>query len=825
MLHLFSFYPYALPVGSLMFLVWLSLGFLGAPLWLWTLFVLINLVGWGSPCWLLILFGGLAVVSNVPLLRRALVSSVLMKVITALGLIPKVSDTEQAALDAGQVWIEGDFFRGRPDFAKLMKESYPELSREERDYIEGPIDQLCAMLDEWKIFQDREIPQKVWDFMKKIKIFGMIIPKEYGGLDFSALAHSEVIMKLASRSLPVTITAMVPNSLGPAELLKHYGTKEQKDFYLPRLASGEEIPCFALTEPRAGSDAGSIESEGVIFKKKDELYLRLNWNKRWITLSGVSNVLGLAFQLLDPEGLLGGEKEVGITCVLIPSNTPGVVLNRRHDPLGTPFVNCPTQGVDVEIPASHIIGGLGNAGKGWTMLMESLSAGRGISLPSQAVGTCKLIARITSDHSSIRKQFGLALCKLEGVEEPLARIGGITYAIEAMRRLTQGALDRGIKPPVVTAIAKFNGTELGRKVVNDGMDIMAGTGITLGPRNLIAHIYQATPIGITVEGANILTRTLIIFGQGLFRAHPWAYQEVDSLKKKDLKKFDHAIWSHCGHFVRNSFRFGLLNLTRGRLASTPGGEMKRYYQKLSWVSATFSLMTDVAMGALGENLKRKEKISGRFADVLSWMYLETAILRRFLAEGSPKEDLPFVHFSLQYGLKEIQDAFDGIFGNLSVPGMTWFLRGVVRPWFRFNAIGSAPGDELGHQVAHTLVSPGPARDRLCQGIYFPKVATESLARLEHAFHLIKEVEPLEKRITQAIHAHKLPKDRIYQLIDPALEKGIINESEATLLKEAALARWDACQVDDFSDEGYHGVEESNTKMFRPSYRGPAGPPN
>lgn len=760
----------------------------------------------------------------VPVLRRTLITSLLMKIIGAMGLIPKISATEQAALDAGDVWIEGSFFAGKPRFKKLTEFPYPELTPEERAFLDGPIEQLCAMANDWKIHQEKEIPQEIWEHMKRIKIFGMIIPKEYGGLQFSNLLHSEVIMKLASRSIPITVTAMVPNSLGPAELLKEYGTPEQKKHYLPRLAVGEEIPCFALTEPRAGSDAGSIESEGILFKKDGKLFIRVSWNKRWITLSGVSTVLGLAFQLRDPEKLLGGEVEVGITCVLIPSNTPGVILNRRHDPLGVPFVNCPTQGRNVEISADTIIGGIENAGKGWTMLMECLSVGRGISLPSQAVGTSKLISRITTAHSSIRKQFGVALCKLEGVEEPLARIGSFTYAMEAMRRFTQGALDKGIKPPVITAIAKFNATELSRHIVSDGMDIMAGSGITRGPRNLIAPIYQASPIGITVEGANILTRTLIIFGQGLFRGHPYAYAEVRALKNKDLKAFDKAFWGHVCHVIGIKFKFIFLSLTRGRLSSAPGGKLKRYYQKLNWAAAGFSFMTDVALLSLGESLKRKEKIAGRYADILSWLYINTSVLRRFAAEGSPKEDLPLVEYSLQYGLHRIQESFEGIFANLSVPGLGWYLKYFVRNVFRLNSLGKLPSDELGHRVATAIIQNSATRDRLTQGIFFPKGDSESLVRLEHAYQLIREVEGLERKINQSVREHLLPKERIYQLIDPALEKGIITGPEAEKLKRAAYARWDACQVDDFSEEGYHAVEDSNNKMFRPAYEGPAGPP-
>ncbi len=802
-----------------------AFGFTGAPLWLWSAFGLVSLVGFGAPILAIQIFMGLIILFNLKPVRQYIVSLPMMKAIQALGLLPSISETEKAALDAGAVWVEADFFSGKPDFKKLMNEDYPGLSKEEQDYLDGPVEEICSIVNDWKIYQNKEIPQEVWYLMRKSKIFGMIVPKKYGGLEFSAAAHSAVIMKLASRSVPVTVTAMVPNSLGPAELLNHFGTEEQKDHYLPRLASGEDIPCFALTEQRAGSDAGSIESNGEVFKKGSELYIRLNWNKRWITLAGCSTMLGLAFELRDPEHLLGEETIIGITCALIPSKTKGVSIGERHDPLGVPFYNCPTQGQDVEIPVGWIIGGVKNAGNGWTMLMESLGAGRGISLPSQAVAGAKVVSRVTSAHSSIRKQFGLALCKLEGLEEPLARIGGMTYLMEAMRVYTLGALDRGIKPSVITAIAKHSATELGRKVVNDGMDIMAGSGISRGPRNLIANIYTATPIGITVEGANILTRTLIIFGQGLLRAHPWAYKEVNSLQDGNLKDFDQAIWGHLGHVIRALFRSVLLSITRGRLAYSPvRGTLKRYYQKLSWASASFALFSDIAMISLGAALKKKEKLTGRYADILSWMYICTSVLKRYQAEGEKKEDLPFVHFSMRYGFIQIQEAFDGIIANLKIPGLSWFFKTVIRAWSNFNTMELGFTDDLTHQTARAFLTPGEVRDRLTAGIYIPKNTDEALGRLENAFKVVKKAEEIERRISQAVRKGKLPKKRIFKLIELAKEKNIINDVEEGILNEAAAVRWDACQVDSFTEEAYHGVEDSDNKVFKKDYVGPAGAP-
>ncbi|MGE0614436.1 MAG: acyl-CoA dehydrogenase [Bacteriovoracia bacterium] len=802
-----------------------AFGYFGAPIWMWALLGEATLYGAGASQTTQVGWCAVGALLTLRPIRRYVLSLPVLKAMQGFGLVPKISDTEKAALDAGAVWVEADCFSGKPNFKKMMNEAYPKLTAEEQAYIDGPIEELCKMVNDWKIYQNKEIPKEIWSYMRKIRIFGMIVPKKYGGLEFSALAHSEVIMKLASRSIPVTITAMVPNSLGPAELLNHFGTEEQKNHYLPKLATGEFLPCFALTEQRAGSDAGSLESNGELFKKNGELWIRLNWNKRWITLAGVSNVIGLAFELRDPEKLVGQDLIIGITCALIPSTTPGVVLGRRHDPLGVPFYNCPTQGQNVEVPASFIIGGMANAGKGWTMLMESLGAGRGVSLPSQAVGGSKVVARVTSAHTSIRRQFGIPLCKLEGLEEPLARIGANTYMLDAMRRYTVGALDKGIKPSVVTAIAKFAGTEMGRRVVNDGMDIMAGAGISRGPRNVIANIYQATPIGITVEGANILTRTMIIFGQGLFRAHPWAYKEVSAIEKGDLKAFDYAFFSHIGHVVNNVFRAVVLSVTRGYFVMTPfNGSLRRYAQKFHWASATFAVLADIAMGTLGGELKKKEKLTGRFADVLSCFYMSVAVMRRFEAEGRKKEDLPFVQFALTQCLNEVQQALDGIFANIRVPGASFVFNKLIRTWFRFNAIAAPVTDKQGHKAAVALLKEGGARDRLCEGIFYPKDENEALGRLEKAFHTVTRAEEVERRILHAVGNRLLPKKRIFKLVELAHEKGINNTAEMDLLNESAMARWKACQVDDFSEEAYHGVEGSDNKQFRGEYVGPAGAP-
>ena len=721
-------------------LLLLAIGFAGAPLIVWAIAGAAILIGFGAPAWLLIAYAAVMLLFLITPIRRALVSGMVMKILGPI--MPTISDTERTAIESGSVWAEAELFSGKPDFRKLMREPYPSLTAEEQAFLDGPVNELCSVIDDWEVWETRELPQAAWDVIKRERFLGMIIPKEFGGLGFSGLAHSEVIMKLATRSIPACITVMVPNSLGPAELLMHYGTDEQKKRLLPRLASGDEIPAFALTEPGAGSDAGAIASHGTLFKGEDgKLYIRLNWNKRYITLAAIATLLGVAFKLSDPDNLLGRGEDLGITCALVPTSTPGVVIGRRHDPLGTPFYNCPTQGHDVVVPIDAVVGGEAGCGHGWRMLTESLAAGRGISLPAQSTGGAKLGTLVISAYASIRKQFGLPIGKFEGIEEPVARIAGFNYLLEAMRRFTLGAIDQGIKPAVITAIAKYNSTEIGRRVINDAMDVAGGSGISRGPRNQLAHFYVATPIGITVEGANILTRTLIIFGQGALRAHPFALDEVNAIAARDLRAFDRAFWGHAGHIVRNLSRSIVLSLTRGNLAGSPvSGPTARYYRKLAWASATFAILADIAMGALGGSLKLKEKLTGRFADVLSWMYIGTAILRRYEADGRPEEDLPFVHFTMNYSLYKIQRAFDGIFGNLPVPGLTWLFAGPLRMWSSFNALAGEANDKHTHKIASLILTDSEQRRRHTAGVYMPDTTIEHRGVREVTLRVGKRAE-------------------------------------------------------------------------------------
>ncbi|NJM64595.1 MAG: acyl-CoA dehydrogenase [Acaryochloris sp. RU_4_1] len=785
------------------FLLFLLLGYFGVPLWTWTLYCAGLLTLTHPPLWLWGLYGTGAVILNLPLLRRWLVTYPLMQAIQALKLFPHISETERAAIEAGTVWIEGEFFTGQPDFQRMLNEPYPDLTPEVQAFLEGSVEQVCRMTSDWEIYQRKDLPAEVWEYLKRERFFGMMIPAEYGGLGFSHLAYSAVMAKLASRSFTHVATVGVTNSLGPAKLLLRYGTPAQKQRYLPRLARGEEIPCFALTEPQAGSDAASITSEGVVFRGEDgQLYLRLNWEKRYITLGAIATLLGLAFQLKDPDNLLGKGENVGITCALIPTNTPGVIQNRRHDPMGVPFYNSPLLGKDVVVPIEQIIGGVEQAGQGWKMLMQSLAAGRGISFPATCTGVAKLVTRVTGAHALVRKQFGLSIGRFTGVEEPLARIGGFTYLLDAVRLYTCGAVDQGEQPAVVSAIAKYHSTELARQIINDGMDILGGAGICRGPRNLLANIYTAIPIAITVEGANILTRTMMIFGQGVIRCHPYVYLEIMALEQADVAAFDQAFWLHLGLILRNGCRAGFLNVTRSRWAQAPvTGPTAIYYRQLTWAAATFANLTDWAMLGLGGSLKRQETLTGRFADILSWLYLSTATLRRYEAEGCLPADLPFVEWTLRYGLAQIHNAILGLLQNMPLP-----LLGLLRPlligWWQMNSLGTMPSDELGHQVAMAMQTPGEQRDRITRTIYTPDHPEETLGRLDLAMCLSVKAEPIAQKIKAAIHTGQLPKAAPQHLLQPAQTLGIITPEEAALVQAAEAARRDAIEVDAFTLEAY-----------------------
>lgn len=778
-----------------------------APGWAWMALLAATVVASGGGAVLLGCVALLAAVACLAPLRRAAIVRPVLWAMKAWELLPTISNTEQDALEAGTVWVDGELFGGSPDGKRLMNESYPGLSEREQAFVDGPAEQACVLTDDWDVHQRRDLSPTTWEHLKREGFFGLIIPESFGGMGFSASANSAIVARLSSRSVPLGISVMVPNSLGPAELLIHYGTEAQKQRWLPRLATGQEMPAFALTEPGAGSDAGSITSRGQVFRGEDgRLMLRLSWNKRYITLAAISTVLGLAFKLEDDDELLGKGKRPGITCGLVPTDTPGVELGQRHDPLGIAFFNCPTRGHDVVLPLEDaVIGGAEGVGRGWRMLMECLAAGRGISLPANATALVQLAARVTGAYAVVRRQFGTSIGKFEGIEEPLARIGGKAYLLEAARRYTCGGLDSGNKPAVVTAMTKWSFTELAREVIADAMDVVGGAGISRGPRNLLAHAWQATPISITVEGANILTRSLVIFGQGAVRCHPWVQKEIAAAEAGDVVAFDQAFFGHVKHVLRNGASSFLLSLSRGRLSRPPvDGAAARHWRRIFRASAALALLSDLAMATLGGSLKRKESLAGRFADVFCFLYLGTAVLRRFEAEGRRPEDVPFMDWAMEECFARQQKAFLGLYQNFDVPVLGWILAGPMHLWARINGLGSGPDDELSARVARALQLPGEQRDRLTATIHVPVDAEQALGRLERAFVLCSEADLLLRRVKDAVRQGHLPKGSSARQMEAAVAAGVLTPAEVERVRQAEAARDDAIQVDAFTLEEYAG---------------------
>jgi acyl-CoA dehydrogenase len=746
------------------------------------------------------------VLLNVRALRTRFLSRPFLK--SYLRLLPTMSSTEREALEAGTVWWDGELFTGGPDWGKLMQARAPQLRPDEQAFLDGPCERLCAMLDDWDITHRRgDLPPAVWDFIKSSGFFAMIIPRRYGGLEFSAYGHSCVLAKVSSRCATASSTIAVPNSLGPAELLLHYGTTEQKDHYLPRLARGEDVPCFALTGPRAGSDAASIPDTGIVCKGswqgREIIGIRLNFSKRYITLAPVATVIGLAFRLFDPDRLQSEVTDLGITCALIPRATPGVTIGRRHLPLDVPFQNGPIQGVDVFVPVDAIIGGFRMAGQGWRMLVEQLSVGRCISLPSNATGAAKAGVYASGAYTRIRRQFNMPVGRFEGVEQVLARMAARTYIMDAARSVTASAIDAGEKPSVPSAILKYHVTEFGRMVANDAMDVHGGKGICLGPRNYLGRNYQIVPVAITVEGANILTRSLIIFGQGAVRCHPWVLKEMTAARNPDheqgVKDFDQALFGHIGYALANAARSIVMALTFARFTRVPEhGATRRYYQHINRYSASFAFATDIAMLALGGYLKKKESLSGRLGDVLSMMYLASMVLKHHANQGRPPEDLPLIDWACRSLLYQAQEQLHQFLRNFPNRPLAALMRLVIFPR---GLTYFPPSDRSGRQIASMIMTPGAARERLCAPAYNTLAPHNPLGLLQEALELAEAAEALEKRIrVEGVKSGKVTALDLPGRIRQAQQQGIVTAAEADSLARFDAKVMDLLNVDDFAPQ-------------------------
>ena len=748
----------------------------------------------------------------IPALRRKLISDGVLSAFRKL--MPPMSQTERDALEAGTVWWDGELFSGRPDWQRLLDAPRPALTEDEKRFLDHEVETLCGMTSDWEttnVYKD--LPPHVWQYIKDRGFLGMIIPKEYGGLGFSAFAHSEVITRLSTRCGTTAVTVMVPNSLGPGELLLHYGTEEQKRHYLPRLAKGIDVPCFALTSPSAGSDAAAIPDFAIVCWGEHEgrrtLGLRVTWDKRYITLGPVATLLGLAFRVHDPEKLVGDKEDVGITCALIPASHPGVEIGRRHMPLNAVFQNGPNSGKDVFIPMEWVIGGQPMLGRGWSMLMECLAAGRGISLPSSNTGMSILAVRAVGGYARVRTQFKTAIGRFEGIEEPLARMGGNLYMMDAVRMVTAGAIDQGEKPAVLTAIAKYHITERARQIINDGMDVIGGKGICMGPANFLGGAYMQHPVAITVEGANILTRSLIIFGQGAVRCHPYVLKEIRATRNADLERasiaFDAALFGHLRFVISNFARTLVMGWTGSHFVGVPADvapETRRYYQQLTRFSAALAFLADVSMGTLGGALKRKEKLSARLGDILSLMYLCSATLKRFEMEGRQAADAPLMHWAIWDAMFKAQNAFEGVISNFPNRLIAFVLRRVVFPLGRPYVV---PSDQIGQDVARLLIEPSATRDRLTAGIYVGAEDDDPVGLIERALTATVIAEPVEAKLRAATRDGRLdgslpPGAGVEVLIDRALAAGIISAEEASTLFTQRELVAKVIRVDDFAKD-------------------------
>lgn len=791
-----------------------ALFYFRASLLMWTSVLAVELLLWSkwgnasifTLCFVWTLFLMFAIVFNFRGIRRKLITSHILPIYQRI--MPRMSDTEKQAIDAGTVGFEAEIFQGKLDWQKYVNTPFAKLTDEEQAFVDNEVKQLCEMTDDWQITHELcDLPPEIWAFIKEKGFWGLMIPKKFGGKEFSALAHSEILMRLYSRSTTLASTVAVPNSLGPGELLLHYGTEDQKNYYLPRLARGEEIPCFALTSPVAGSDAGAITDYGIIcrgeYEGKEVLGMRLNWNKRYITLAPVATVLGLAFKLYDPEKLLSDQVDRGITCALIPPHLPGVTIGRRHFPLNIPFQNGPTQGENVFVPLDFIIGGEAMIGQGWRMLMECLSAGRAITLPSSAIAQTKMFAHVCGAYGKIRRQFNLSIGQFEGIEEPLARIGASAYYLNAARMVALSAVDSGEKPAIVSAMMKYYSTEIGRQAACDAMDIHGGKGICLGPDNYLARFYQGAPIAITVEGANILTRNMIIFGQGAIRCHPYALKELQAAQitepKQALKAFDRALFGHMGYTLSNMVRSFWLSLSDGWLAFVPThGHARRYLQQITRLSSNFAFLADVAMLSVGAELKRKESLSARLADIMGYLYLAAATVRYFVETHQPEEDLPLLDYACQHLLSLTQARFDDLLREFPSRPLGLLLRIFILPklWPTYHE----PKDYLRHKISQILSAPSQARSRLIEGVDQCTAENNPNHLLQVALEAVLKNEATEKRLRQAVRDGQVIGFTLEEQWNDAVKKGVLTPMEAQECRETDILRMRIINVDNFDSQ-------------------------
>ncbi|KGD65153.1 acyl-CoA dehydrogenase [Alcanivorax nanhaiticus] len=726
-------------------------------------------------------------------------------------ILPQISDTERQALEAGDVWIDGQFFGGKVDFENILAEHYDQLPAHEQAYLDGPVEELLAMADSYELSRTRKLPDELFQFMASNGFFGMQVAKEYGGNPMSTQAKSCIMAKISSHSGLLSAMVVIPNSLGAAELLGHYGTDEQKNYYLPKLAKGEFMPCFGLTEPTAGSDAASIKAEGVVFKDSDgEIKFKLNFRKRYITLAPVANLISLAVRLHDPENLLGKGEEPGITVVLIEKGAPGTEglhIGDHHQPIGEHFPNGPIVGRDVIVPADKVLGGIEYTGMGWKMLMEALAGGRMVSLPATGICGIRHGAMIAGAYSMVRQQFGIPVGRMEGVEHKIGKAAGMTYAFDAARVFGCSAVDHGIQPPVTSAIMKAYSTEMGRDTGTDAMDVTAGYGVMQGPNNTMGRLYNSAPVSVTVEGANIMTRTLMIFGQGATRCHPYAYKVVQAVENDDAASFRKNLNGWMIQFLLGVVMSIVRGVTRGFFTvkvPNVAPQTKSIYRRLGWAATRFGLLTNLAMFFLGSKLKARGNLTGRYADAVAWLYITTSALRRYEAEGRKAEDLALVQYAGEYGLTQIQHAFEGIYENFDGP-VGFILKTVGRIGLGLNPLAKLPNDRLSHQAAQALQSYGDQYKRLVGGNYMPAESDQGLGRLLKAFRLTTEAEPVRNKIRAAQKARKLGRGKVEEIASEAAKQGVISEAELALLNEATAACLQAIEVDVFTKDEYYGA--------------------